>query len=414
MASKRFTSPEAQHYDLVVVGAGIVGLSVACELSRRYPGASVCVLEREARVAAHQSSHNSGVIHAGIYYEPGSLKARLCVQGARELYDYCRRRSVAHRRSGKLIVARDQGELSGLHELERRGRANGVADLRLLDEDEIREIEPHARGAAALYSPHTGVCDFAAVADALHTDFLAAGGSVRLNTPVVAIRSRPARVLLDHPRGTVGASHAIFCCGAWSDRLAEVAGADAEPRIVPFRGAYLRVKPHRSSLVRALIYPVPRPDLPFLGVHLTKTIDGTVLVGPTALLVAARDAYQLTRVLPRDLASTLLWPGTWRMARRYRKSAVYELGQALSRRRFCSVARCYVPKLRARDLAPGPAGVRGQALARDGRLVDDFVVSATERALHVRNAPSPAATSCFALARLVCDRAAAQLDLGRS
>jgi len=391
--------------DLAVVGGGIVGLAVARELSRRHPRASVCVLERESSIGTHQTGHNSGVIHAGVYYEPGSLKARLCVEGARELYAYCEARSIAVEACGKVIVATEPGELGRLDELERRGKANWVPGLRRIDAREIEALEPHARGIAGLHSPETGIVDFPAVAQAYAEDVLEADGAVVTGCAVEGVREQGAALRLLHSQGATEAGHAIFCAGAWADRLAVAAGADPDPRIVPFRGAYLRLKPARRELVRALIYPVPDPALPFLGVHLTKHIDGDVLIGPTALLAGARDAYELSRLRREDVRDTLAWPGSWRMFGNWWRTGLTELRHATQRSAFVRAAARYVPELRPEDVEPAFAGVRAQALARDGRLVDDFVFSATGRALHVRNAPSPAATSSLAIARHVVGEA---------
>jgi L-2-hydroxyglutarate oxidase len=397
--------------DLAVVGAGIIGLAVARELTMRHPRLSVCVLEREPRLGEHQTGHNSGVVHAGIYYRPGSLKARLCVTGARELYGYCAERDIAHARCGKLIVATERSELSGLDELERRGKANGVPGLRRLDASGIVELEPHATGIAALHSPATGIADFRAVARAYADDVVAAGGAVVTGCGVSAIRAGARTLSLTHGRGVLAAKHAVVCAGGWADRLAVAAGADPDPRIVPFRGAYLKLTRARRHLVRTLIYPVPDPSLPFLGVHLTRDVDGDVLLGPTALLAGARDAYSLRRVRPRDLADTLTWPGSWRMFRRWWRTGAAELRHALVRPDLVRAAARFVPELGNGDVEPAFAGVRAQALGRDGSLIDDFVFSSTERALHVRNAPSPGATSSLAIARHVADRAARAFTL---
>jgi 2-hydroxyglutarate dehydrogenase len=391
--------------DVAVVGGGIVGLAVARELIRRDPRASVCVLEREGEIGTHQTGHNSGVVHAGVYYPPGSLKARLCVEGARELYEYCEQRGIAHERCGKLIVATDTSELSRLDELERRGTANAVPGLRRIDAAGIEELEPHARGIAGLHSPETGIVDFLAVARAYADDIAEDGGTVTTGCEVTAVASRARGLRLVHSRGTTEAGHAVFCAGAWADRLAVKAGADPDPRIVPFRGAYLQLLPERRDLVRSLIYPVPDPSLPFLGVHLTKHISGEVLIGPTALMAGARDAYRLSTLRRRDVLDTLRWPGTWRMLAHWWATGLTELRHAALRSTFVRAAARYVPELRASDVTPSFAGVRAQALGRDGRLVDDFVFSATDRALHVRNAPSPAATSSLAIARHVADEA---------
>ncbi|MGO9248689.1 MAG: L-2-hydroxyglutarate oxidase [Solirubrobacteraceae bacterium] len=393
--------------DIAIVGGGIVGLAVARELVHRHPQASVCVLEREAELGAHQTGHNSGVIHSGVYYEPGSLKARLCVEGARELYSYCDEHGIAYERCGKAIVATGPSELGRLDELERRARANGVPGLRRIDAHAIAALEPYARGIAGLHSPNTGVVDFGAVARAYARDVLDAGGAVATGCGVQDVEVGARTLRLRHTRGMTEAGHAIFCAGAWADRLAVSAGADPDPRIVPFRGAYLRLVPERRGLVRSLIYPVPDPELPFLGVHLTRTIDGEVLIGPTALLAGARDAYRLSRVRAGDVRDTLAWPGSWRLGRRSWRTGLTELHHAVSRAALVRAASRYVPELRPADVQPAFAGVRAQALARDGRLIDDFVFSATERALHVRNAPSPAATSSLTIARYVVDECVA-------
>jgi L-2-hydroxyglutarate oxidase len=391
--------------DLAIVGGGIVGLAVARELIARNPRASVCVLEREDNIGTHQTGHNSGVIHAGVYYVPGSLKARLCVEGAREMYEYCEQRNIAHERCGKVIVATDASELQRLDELERRGKANGVPGLRRIDAAGIEQLEPHARGVAGLHSPSTGIADFGAVARSYAKDILDAGATVATGCGVQGVAVSGRALALTHARGSTEASHAVFCAGAWADRLAVAAGADPDPRIVPFRGAYLRLVLERRELVRSLIYPVPDPSLPFLGVHLTKHVDGDVLIGPTALMVGARDAYRLTTVHRRDLRDTLAWPGTWRMLARWWRTGVTELRHAAIRSAFVDAAARYVPDLQIGDVQPAFAGVRAQALGRDGKLVDDFIFSHTERALHVRNAPSPAATSSLAIARHVADEA---------
>jgi L-2-hydroxyglutarate oxidase len=446
--------------DIVVVGAGIVGLAVARELALRDPRRRVVVLEREDRVGTHQTGRNSGVVHAGIYYAPGSLKARLCVAGMRELAAYCEARGLEYERCGKLIVALDPGELPALDELERRGHANGVPGLRRLDAAGLREIEPHAAGIAALHSPETAIVDFAAIARAYADDLREAGGEVvtdaavegievraaaAAESPVVArvgadepspvggppagadqpaagtesaagassrrnllphsrgeVAEAPAagassrRIVLRHRRGEVVAGFAVFCAGAWSDRLATMAGAPADPRIVPFRGSYMRLVANRRELVRGLIYPVPDPRLPFLGVHLTRHLGGDVLIGPTALLAPTNG---------RRLGTTLRWPGTWRMARRWWRTGLTELHHAISPATLTRAAARYVPELQPGDAEPAWAGVRAQAVARDGRLVDDFAFSHTERALHVRNAPSPAATASLAIAKYVADEA---------
>jgi 2-hydroxyglutarate dehydrogenase len=400
------------HCDLTIIGGGIVGLAVARELALSYPRLSLCVLERESELASHQSSRNSGVVHAGIYYRPGSLKARLCVQGARELYDYCARRGVAYERCGKIIVAAERSELPRLEELGRRGTASGVGGLRRLDALQIAELEPHARGVAAIHSPTTGIVDFAELARCFAEDLSQAGQSIFTDCEVLRVSTSARRLSLWHSRGVTQSTHAIFCAGGWADRLAVAAGADPDPRVVPFRGAYMRLVPARSHLVRSLIYPVPDPGLPFLGIHLSRHISGEVLLGPSALPVGARDAYRLSRIRARDLTETLSWPGSWRLLARWWRSGIGEIHNAARRSAFVASAGRYLPELRESDLTPAFAGVRAQAVARDGRLVDDFLFSFTERALHVRNAPSPAATCSLSIARHIREQAARTFGLG--
>jgi (S)-2-hydroxyglutarate dehydrogenase len=398
------TEPPPAECDIVIVGGGIVGLAAARELLVRRPGARLALLEREAELATHQTGHSSGVVHAGVYYEPGSLKARLCVEGAAQLRAYCDRQEIPFEANGKLIVAVSEAELGRLDELERRGRENGVPGLRRVGADEIAAIEPHAAGITALHSPSTAVVDFAAVALALAADVEKAGGSVHRGCVVLGSDASSERIAIAHSRGVTGAAIAVFCAGLWSDRLAVAAGAPADPRIVPFRGTYLRLRPQRRELVRANLYPIPDPSLPFLGAHLTCAIDGEVLLGPSALIAPARDAYRLRKVRLGDLATTATWPGSWRLAARHWRSGLTELRRATSRRAFAAEASRLVPELRASDLERGPVGIRAQALGRDGRLVDDFVLHRTERAIHIRNAPSPAATASLALAKLIADQ----------
>jgi (S)-2-hydroxyglutarate dehydrogenase len=381
-----------ERYDLAIVGAGIIGLATARELLARRPGLRVAVIDRAGEVGTGQTGHNSGVIHAGIYYKPGSLKAQLCVDGAARMYAYCEERGIAFERCGKVIVALNESELDRLDELERRGTANHVPGLRRLRAQDITELEPHCAGIAGLHSPNTGIIDFAAVARALADDVRAAGGEVALGRGVNAVARDDGEVRLE---GTgIAARNAVFCAGGQASRLAVSAGASEDPRIVPFKGQYLRLRAHARDLVRGLIYPVPDPDLPFLGVHLTRHISGDVLLGPSAMLIGG-----------------LRWPGTWRVARRFWRTGVQELHMAASRRAFVAACARYVPDLRAADVEGGPAGVRAQAVGRDGALVDDFVLSEAAGTMHVRNAPSPAATSSLALAALIADRATAAFGL---
>ena len=381
-------------YDLAIVGAGIIGLATARELLSRRPGLRVAVVDRAGEVGTGQTGNNSGVIHAGIYYKPGSLKAKLCVDGAARMYAFCEERGIAVERCGKVIVALHESELDRLAELERRGQANGVPGLRRLTGAEITELEPHCAGLAGLHSPNTGIVDFAAVARALADDVREAGGEIMLGRTVSAVARDDGGVRLEG--ADVAARHAVFCAGGQASRLAVAAGAPEDPRIVPFRGQYLSLRPQARELVRGLIYPVPDPDLPFLGVHLTRHISGDVLLGPSAMLVGG-----------------LRWPGTWRVVRRFWRTGLQELRMAASRRAFVAACARYVPELRVGDVQGGPAGVRAQAVGRDGALVDDFVLSEAAGTLHVRNAPSPAATSSLALAGLIADRVTESFALAR-
>jgi 2-hydroxyglutarate dehydrogenase len=391
--------------DICVIGAGIVGLAVARALQQRHPGAKVAVLEREAQPAQHQSGHSSGVIHAGIYYRPGSLKARLCVEGAAALYEYCAEREIEARRDGKVIVATAEAELPRLHELERRGMANGVPGLERIGPERLREIEPHASGIAALHSPSTGVVDFSLVARAYADDLHDGGAELSYGSAVAGLNEGGSGVVVSHSRGSTTARRAVVCAGPWADRIAVAAGADPDPRIIPFRGAYLRLREGRGDLVRASIYPVPDPDLPFLGMHLTRGRSGEVLLGPTALLAGARDAYGPSSVRARDLAESLTWPGTWRLFRRFWRTGVTEIVHAASIRSVVGACRRYLPELEVGDVERSRhSGVRAQAVGRDGALIDDFIISETAATVHVRNAPSPAATAALALAEEICDR----------
>jgi 2-hydroxyglutarate dehydrogenase len=375
-----------ERYDLAVVGAGIVGLATARELLARRPGLRVGVVDAAHEVGTGQTGHNSGVIHAGIYYKPGSLKARMCVEGAARLYEYCEQRGIPVDRCGKVIVALQESELGRLDELERRGLANGVPGLRRLRAEEIPELEPFCAGIGGLHSPNTGIIDFGAVARALAEDVRAAGGELLLGRTVTGVERANGDVRLTGAE--LAAGHAVFCAGGQASRLAVAAGAPADPRIVPFRGQYLRLKRKARGLVRGLIYPVPDPDLPFLGVHLTKHISGDELLGPSAMLIGG-----------------LRWPGTWRVVGRFWRTGIDELRMAASRGAFVAACARYVPELQVGDVEGGPAGVRAQAVGRDGALVDDFVVSEAGGTMHVRNAPSPAATSSLALGDLIAERA---------
>lgn len=409
------TAPRQSRYDMAIVGGGIVGLATARELLLRQPGLRLIVVEKDPAIAMQQSGHNSGVLHTGIYYAPGSLKAKLCVRGARDMYEYCESHGIEARRCGKLIVATREDELPRLEELERRAKANEVPELRRLQAEEIQEVEPHARGVAALHSPATGVVDFRAVARALADDVRQAGGEVRLGYEVAGVDSRNGGVRLRAGSGDeVAAGRAVFCAGPWSDRLALQAGAEADPRIVPFRGDYWVLRPDRRDLARNLIYPVPDPAFPFLGVHLTRRLDdGSVWLGPNAVLAFAREGYRRLDFRPRDLGEALAFRGFQRLATKFWQTGLQEMVRDFSKQAFLKSLQVYVPELTMADLLPGPSGVRAQALAADGSLVDDFVFNTQgNRIVHVRNAPSPGATSSLAIARTIADTAAQAFALG--
>jgi L-2-hydroxyglutarate oxidase LhgO len=388
--------------DLVVVGAGILGLAVAREALLRYDGLRVLVVEKEDRIAAHQTGHNSGVVHSGIYYTPGSLKARLCVQGSRALYAYCEEHGIATERCGKVVVATEERDLARLDDLHARARANGVEGVALLDEDDLREVEPAVTGIRALHSSGTGIVDFRQVADSLAAEIVGLGTEIRLRTAVRAMgRSGDRAVRLTTTAGPVEARVVITCAGLHSDRLARMTGGPVSPRIVPFRGRYHALSAEASGLVRGLVYPVPDPSFPFLGVHFTKQISGEVWTGPNAVLALTREGYRGWDVNPRDLWETLSYSGFRALARRHWRTGLSEVRGDLSRQTFVRALQRLVPSMRVEYLAGMHAGVRAQALSSDGRLLDDFWFDRADRVLHLRNAPSPAATSSLALAEEV-------------
>jgi L-2-hydroxyglutarate oxidase LhgO len=381
-----------------VVGAGIIGLAVARRLAELRPDATVTVLEKERDLALHQTGRNSGVVHAGIYYAPGSLKAQLCRRGVGLLRAYVEERGLPYEECGKLVVALDEGELERLRELERRGTANGVPGLRWLEGDELREAEPHALGVAGLHSPTTAITDYRAVARAFAADVEAAGGTILLGAEVDAIRVTGPTVRVGAGGEEREFDRLVVCGGLQSDRLARAAGDAREPTIVPFRGEYYRLAPGRESLVRGLLYPVPDPAYPFLGVHFTRRVGGGVDVGPNAVLALAREGYRRRDLRLADLAETLRSPGFRALARQHWRMGVHELRGSLSRGAFAAEARRYVAEVTAADLVPAPAGVRAQALDPDGSLVDDFRINRLGPVTAVRNAPSPGATSSMAIA----------------
>ncbi|HEY6932907.1 MAG TPA: L-2-hydroxyglutarate oxidase [Marmoricola sp.] len=389
---------------VVVVGAGLIGLAVGRRLAG--DGHQVTVLEKEGEVAQHQSGHNSGVVHAGIYYTPGSLKAVLCRRGVGLLREFCAEHEVPYREVGKVVVARDSEELGRLRDLESRAHRNGVPGVRWLRPEELHEVEPHVRGAAALLSPTTAIVDYVAVARAMAVDIEAAGGRVLLGERVTGVIRERGDVVVrtesrDHQVRRHRAQRLVLCAGLQSDVLARAAGDEPGPAIVPFRGEYFRLVPERSHLVRGLVYPVPDPAYPFLGVHFTPRVDGSVDIGPNAVLATAREGYRRRDIDLRELAATLRWPGARRLFRAHWRAGVREMRGSLSKRAFVETARSYLPELQVDDVVRAPAGVRAQAVDADGSLVDDFRISELGAVVAVRNAPSPAATSSLAIAEHV-------------
>lgn len=397
--------------DVAVIGGGIVGLATALALVESRTGsASVVILEAEDRIAAHQSGHNSGVIHSGLYYRPDSLKARLCREGRDAMYRFCAAEGVPHRRTGKLVVATRPAELSRLDQLEVRGRANGLAGLRRLGGEELRELEPAVAGLAGLWVAETGVVDFAQVAAAFARRIQSAGGEIRTGARVIEVREEGQGVVVVTSSGELRAALLVNCAGLQADRVARVCGVDPAAMIVPFRGEYYELVPARRGLVRHLIYPVPDPRLPFLGVHFTRTIDDRVHLGPNAVLAWKREGYRARDVSPRDLAEMLRFPGFWRMAAQYWRTGVGELGRSLSRRLFARALQRLVPDLREADITPAGSGVRAQAIDRSGRLLDDFHIVEGTRSIHVLNAPSPAATASLSIGRHLAAQVSARLQ----
>ena len=383
---------------VAIVGGGILGLAAGRLLARERPDVEVVLLEKEPELAQHQTGRNSGVVHAGLYYEPGSLKARLCRRGGELLRAFCVEHGLPYEECGKVLVATHEAELPRLERILERAQANG-AEARLIDATELRAIEPHAAGLAALHSPRTAIVDYPAICRGLADEMRERGATLRTSTLVERVGWAGERPRLELGDGTIlDADRLLVCAGLNADRLARNAGEPASPRIVPFRGEYWRLRPERVDLVRGLVYPVPDPSLPFLGVHLTRTVDGSVLVGPNAVLALAREGYRKRDLAPADLWNTLSWPGTWRIARRHWASGAHEVARSLSKRAFVREARRYVPELAVEDVLPAPAGVRAQAVDRDGALVDDFRLDVGRNAVWVRNAPSPAATSSLAIA----------------
>jgi L-2-hydroxyglutarate oxidase len=392
-------------YDVIIIGGGIVGLAVALEITRRFPRHRLLLLEKESRVGQHQSGHNSGVIHSGIYYKPGSLKARLCVEGARSMVQFCREHKIPHRICGKVIVATNECEFPRLEELERRGKANGITGVRSIGPEELREIEPHSRGLWALAVPCTGITDYAQVCQK-YAEIVSASALICTSSEVIGLKRYPNEITVETVKGTFATASLINCAGLFSDRISRMAGHASDVIIVPFRGEYYDLVPERESLVRALIYPVPDPKFPFLGVHFTRRINGRVDAGPNAVFAFRREGYRRTDFNLHDLAASLKFPGFRHIAAKHWKNGLGEFRRSLYKPAFVSALQRLVPELRNEDLAPGVSGVRAQALRRDGMFVDDFHFEASPRMLHVLNVPSPAATASLPIGREVCNMAA--------
>jgi L-2-hydroxyglutarate oxidase len=410
----------SHRFDVAVIGGGIVGTATAMAIASGYrahpPAArplSAVVLEAEDRLAAHQTGNNSGVIHSGLYYKPGSLKATLCVEGRRALYDFCRERGVRHEQCGKVVVATREAEIPALEELARRGEANGLEGVKRLNAEQLRDQEPHVRGLAGLLVPETGIVKYSEVTEAYGAVVRELGGEVWTDANVAAVRRDGAGLVLETARGPVACSAVVNCGGLQSDRVARLCGVTPDVRIVPFRGEYYTLSPGRSNLVRNLVYPVPDPRFPFLGVHFTRMIGGGVEAGPNAVLSLARHGYRRTSFSLRDACSTGSYIGFWRMARKFWKTGFGEFHRSFSKRAFLSALRRLIPELELDDLRPGGAGVRAQALDRTGALVDDFRVIQADRMVHVLNAPSPAATASISIGRYIAELVAGQMGYSK-
>jgi L-2-hydroxyglutarate oxidase len=393
-------------FDLTIVGGGIVGLATALQSLRARPRTRVAIVEKEEAIAKHQTGHNSGVIHSGIYYKPGSLKAKNCVAGAARMVEFCKEHSIPYEICGKVVVATDQGERPGLAELLRRGTANGVPGLRMIGPEELREIEPHCTGVEAMVVPGTGIVDYKLVARKYSGLIEQAGGRLLLNCKVQNVAQRGSELVLETTQGTVKSGRVINCAGLHSDRIVKLVGDHTDLQIVPFRGEYYEIIPERRKLVRTLIYPVADPRFPFLGVHFTRRINGGIEAGPNAVLAFKREGYRKTDFSLQDAVETAVFPGFWKMAAKYWKSGVGEYYRSLSKPAFTRALQKLVPEIQSSDLVPAGAGVRAQALDRTGKLLDDFTIIRSERMIHVCNVPSPAATASLMIGEQIAEMAA--------
>jgi (S)-2-hydroxyglutarate dehydrogenase len=403
---------DSTEYEVVIIGGGIIGLSTAMQLLRRYPRiGKVAVLEKEAELATHQTGHNSGVIHSGIYYRPGSWKSQFCVGGVKKLIQFCEENEIEYEQCGKVIVATDESELGRLQNLYERGIANGVEGLELVEPERLKEIEPHTFGIKALWSPKTGIIDYVKVASAYAMRFQQSGGGIYTSAPVQKITNSAGSLTIETSRGTLQARHIINCAGLYADKVAEMMGEQTDVRIIPFRGEYYTLRPESQYLVKGLIYPVPDPRFPFLGVHYTRNIHGQVEAGPNAVLALAREGYRKSDVDLAESWEAITFPGFWKMSLQHWKTGVAEFHRSYSKKVFVHDLQRLLPEIRSEDLAPGGAGVRAQAVSRNGALLDDFSILKGQKAIHVLNAPSPGATSSLAIGEHLVDLAAEAFGL---
>jgi L-2-hydroxyglutarate oxidase len=405
----------ASQYDLTIIGGGILGLATALKLIRVHPSLRLLILEKEADLARHQTGNNSGVIHSGLYYRPGSLKARSCVAGRKELMAFCDENAVPYEICGKVVVATSEEELPRLEELHRRGIANGLKDLQIIGPERLKELEPHATGIQGLHVPETGIIDYKKVAAAYAEKIRDAGGDIRLSQRVVGILDRPEEIVLQTSGGDYRTKYLINCCGLQSDIVAQMMGgannSEEEHRIIPFRGEYYKIAPERQFLVRNLIYPVPDPTFPFLGVHFTRMARGGVEAGPNAVFAYAREGYRHTDINLSDLWRTISFKGFWAITGKYWQTGFGELYRSLSKSAFVRALQKLLPEIRESDLVPGGAGVRAQAVSASGALVDDFVIKQSRKSIHVLNAPSPGATASLAIGQQICEMAEKNFEL---
>lgn len=403
---------DSKKYDVAIIGGGIIGLSTALWLTERYPQRRVVVIEKEKELAVHQTGHNSGVIHSGIYYRPGSQKARFCVSGVEYLTRFCEANDIEYERCGKVIVATDESELGRLEDLHQRGTANGVEGLEMIGPERLKEIEPHATGIKALYSPGTGIVDYRKVANAYADNLCANGGEILTDSEVKNIRGSAGSILLETTQGSLESKYLINCAGLHADKVARMMGVSPEVRIIPFRGEYYTLNPQSRHLVKALIYPVPNPRFPFLGVHFTRNAHGEVEAGPNAVLAFAREGYRKTNFNAGETLGTLGYPGFWAMTMKHWRTGVGEMHRSFMKGVFLHDLQRLLPEIEGTDLVSGGSGVRAQAVDKSGRLLDDFSIQETEGAIHVLNAPSPGATSSLSIGEHIVSLAAKSFDLG--